>query len=48
MQIENSGFYLGRIGSKYIVWNEKKTKEFTAKNIQEAVAVAKEIIKNLK
>ena len=46
MQIENSGFWLGRMGSKYILWNEKTIKEFSAKNFQEAIGMAKQLIKN--
>lgn len=46
MEIEN-GWWLGRIQSKYIVWNKEKIKEFPAKNIQEAIRKAKEIIKEM-
>ena len=45
MQIENSGYWLGRIGTKFFVWNEKKTSGvFDAKNIDEAVKKSKQII----
>lgn len=46
MDLEN-GWWLGRIQSKYIVWNKEKIKEFPAKNIQEAIRKAKEIIKEM-
>lgn len=46
MEIEN-GWWLGRIQSKYIIWNKEKIKEFPAKNIQEAIRKAKEIIKEM-
>lgn len=42
-----NGWWLGRIQSKYIVWNKEKIKEFSAKNIQEAIRKAKEIIKEM-
>lgn len=42
-----NGWWLGRIQSKYIIWNKEKIKEFSAKNIQEAIRKAKEIIKEM-
>ena len=42
-----NGWWLGHIQSKYIIWNKEKIKEFPAKNIQEAIRKAKEIIKDL-
>ena len=46
MEIEN-GWWLGHIQSKYIIWNKEKIKEFPAKNIQEAIRKAREIIKEM-
>ncbi len=45
MQIENSGYYLGKIGNSFFVWNEKNLEEISAKNIQEAINTAKNIIR---
>ncbi|MDR2207140.1 MAG: hypothetical protein LBE36_13410 [Flavobacteriaceae bacterium] len=43
MQIAK-GYTLGKIGTKYLVWNNKNEKEFTAKNLDEAKTKAKIII----
>ena len=42
-----NGWWLQHVQCKYVVWKGDNYREFSAKNIQEAIRKAKDIIKDL-
>ncbi|WP_018676254.1 hypothetical protein [Riemerella columbina] len=48
MKIEGTNYWLGKMGSKFFIWNDKEQKTLNAKSRQEAIKEAKQYGNNNK